>query len=177
MSHTNELPTVTDNDASACSTGCCKMCPGTWRAVVMLPAMVLLGGMAAVTMFPELADYGYPLFGRPSHTGFTGAGPCPGGLCPSPLATARSVDAVKPASSEDATIPNCCAEPTSRARSFCCPVSPGEATADPLTKDQDRTLTDSTTSGEQSDQPHLQDESPADAITVLSAVQAEAQSN
>lgn len=177
MSQANDLPTISDNESSTCPIGGCKCQHGLLRAAVYLPAILILSGMAAVAMFPDLADYGYPLIGKPSHTGFKGAGECPGGLCPSPLAVSRSIEPVKPASSDDSAIPSCCAEPVSRARSFCCPVSAEASSSESTTKQgEDRSLTNPATQDRRSaeDAP---EENPADATAVLSALPSEAESN
>ncbi len=76
MSNTNDLPTTVNSNPVACSRGC-QMCgKGILRAVVYAPVVLILSGLAALAMFPDLADYGYPLIGKPSHTGFTGERPC-----------------------------------------------------------------------------------------------------
>jgi hypothetical protein len=76
MSNTNDLPAIVESKPLVCSCDCRSCCNGILRAALFAPVVLFLGALAAVAMFPDLADYGYPLFGKPSHTGFTGERPC-----------------------------------------------------------------------------------------------------
>ena len=122
--HTDDLP-LTDNVAAACSTSGCPMCQcGALKRVIYVIMAVTLGGMASLAMYPELADYAYPLMGKPSQTGFTGEHPCPADrACPAgsshsnfPLLGSPEVNELRSYSIEndysktDLTGLNCCEE-------------------------------------------------------------------
>lgn len=48
------------------------------KAVLYTPVVLFVGALAALAMYPDLADYGYPLIGKPSQIGFTGESACSG---------------------------------------------------------------------------------------------------
>ncbi len=76
MSNTDVLPTTIDSKPVVCSSGCHSCGKTLLRAIVYAPLILIFGALAALAMYPDLADYGYPLIGKPSHIGFTGERPC-----------------------------------------------------------------------------------------------------
>jgi hypothetical protein len=76
MSNSYDPRTTAESKPIVFSSGCHSCGKGVLRATVYASVVLILGGLAALAMFPDLADYGYPLIGNPSHTGFIGERPC-----------------------------------------------------------------------------------------------------
>ena len=76
MSQQNDLPSVPELESASCKSSGCSCCSGAFKASLFGAMFLVIGGLAAVEFFPDLADYGYPLIGKPSHIGFTGESPC-----------------------------------------------------------------------------------------------------
>ena len=160
MSHTNEVPQIDQADAAACSSGGCpSCCKGVMRAAVYMPVALILGGLAAVAMFPDLADYGYPLIGKPSQIGFSGERPCSaGGSC-----SAGTKHSGYPLQSD------CTATLIDSPGGSCCPLSGACPSSAESTSETG--LSDSVTKSEP-----LQ-ELPADAISALNVPETETSAN
>jgi hypothetical protein len=165
MSNTNDLPTNVDSNPVACSSGCHMCGNGVLRAVAYAPVVLILSGLAALAMFPDLADYGYPLIGKPSHTGFTGERPCSvefgNSNCSVPSLPGSCAIPSNPSASNATENDGCC--PMSRARQISSEVE-STPTADQASGDF---VTDSVTS----------EVAPADATLPLNIVDSDVPSN
>ena len=167
MSNTNDLPTIVESNPVACSSSCHMCGKGILRAVVYAPLALILSGLAALAMFPDLADYGYPLIGKPSHTGFTGERPCSVEFgntnCSMPALPGSCAFPSNPSASNATESDGCC--PMSRARQISSEAKvESTPTADEASGDF---VTDSVTS----------EVIPADATLPLNIVASEVPSN
>ncbi len=168
MSNTNDLPTTVGSKSGVFGSGCDSCGRGILRAVVFAPVILILGAFAALAMFPDLADYGYPLIGNPSHTGFTGARPCS-------LAIGSS------SCSAQATLPGSCSFPSNQTplnsieTGGCCPVSrAGQIST--------KTTVESTPAADEGaddfqTKAAIFNKTPADATLPLNLVESEVSSN
>jgi hypothetical protein len=169
MSNTNELPTTDESKPIVCSSGCHSCGKGILRAAVYAPVVLIFGALAALAMFPDLADYGYPLIGNPSHTGFTGERPCSiilgNSSCSASVALPGSCSfSSNPSSSNSTESSGCC--PMSRARQISSEANTeSPATAEEVSGDF---VTESTS---------IIEEIPADATLPLNLVDSEVPSN
>ncbi len=82
MSDANDLPMTTDAESATGSTGChCGKSGGILRAVLYTPIILIIGGLAAVATFPNLAEYATPLIGE-THCSSTGMTSCSSAAMP-----------------------------------------------------------------------------------------------
>ena len=116
MPNANDLPKADEPMPPVCSRDCYSCGKAMLRAAVYAPVILILGALAALVMFPDLADYGYPLIGNPSHIGFNGEPPC-------------SIPIGKSDCSVQATLPGSCSFPSNTSasnateRTDCWPMS------------------------------------------------------
>ncbi|HEY0980812.1 MULTISPECIES: hypothetical protein [unclassified Schlesneria] len=159
MTNSNDLPNSTDSPSIPTSAKCNQCCPGVMKAVLYTPVILFAGALGAVAMFPDLADYGYPLIGKPSQTGFTGESACCAGdsyTCPVPAAGCSSQGiSLELISAPDGA---CC--PTGR--SFAFPARP-QASIETATSETAATATE--------------ESAPADADTPLNSTDETSLSN
>ena len=167
MSNTNELPTTDESKPVVCSSGCHSCGKGLLRAAVYAPVVLTLCALAALAMYPDLADYGYPLIGKPSLTGFTGERPCSiefgSSNCSIPALPGNCSFPSNPSASNATERDGCC--PMSRARQ----ISPEAKVESTRTADEASGdfVTDSTTA----------EQIPADATLPLNLVDSNVPSN
>lgn len=140
MANDNDQMTLMENEPGTCPTAGCKCQHGMLKRVVYGFIVMTFGGLAALAMYPELADYAYPLMGKPSHTGFMGERPCSSdGACPAgslhsnfPLLGSPESTDVPPESLESCCSETCLTSPTCCEDLPCSRKSTDEAPADAL---------------------------------------------
>lgn len=152
---------------AVCSTGCKNHNSGILRAVLYTPIVLILGGLAALATFPELANYATPLIGE-SNSQYT----CPiaaalGMAGKSGCSSMRS----SCSSSSQSDSMGCCPA-MSNATSSCCPSAGASSSASESAAGDDLTNADTPISA-----PISADDEPADAIAVVNAVDQESPSN
>lgn len=139
--------------AVTCASGCQHKRSGMLRAVLYTPVVLILGGLATLAAFPDLAEYASPLIGHSSSNS-----QCPlqalmsgsGGCC------ARKAMATGSCSSSQAGSCSASSMP-------CCTFEESSTSAEPAN--------DNLTMNESAD------ESPVDALAVVNAVDLETPSN
>jgi len=164
MTEANDLPISPESKAVESSTSCSSCCPGMMKAVLYTPVVLLVGALAAVAMYPDLADYGYPLIGKPSHIGFTGESACSAGRystsCPSSAGSCCSEGiSMELISSPEGS---CC--PTGRSFAF-----PAESTS------TEERVSEESVSGETASA--AEEQAPADAVAPLNTAEDNSLSN
>ena len=167
MSDTKNLPTKIDAKPVACSSGCKSCGKSILRAALYTPLILFFGALAALAMYPDLADYGYPLIGKPSHIGFTGERPCSiefgNSKCSLPALPGSCSIPLNPSMSKSTESDGCC--PMSRARQISSEVKAKSTTT--AEEASGNFVTDSSTA----------QEIPADAMLPLNIVDADVLSN
>ena len=170
MSNKIDLPTTSESNPDACSSGCPACCSskGLLRAVAYMPVVMVLGALAALAMFPDLADYGYPLIGNPSHTGFTGEHPCS-------ITSGNSSCSVAPALPGSCSFPSTPSTANSTESGGCCPTSRAGQISTEVKVESNKAAEEA--SGDVAGGSITSDELPADATSPLNIVDLEVPSN
>ena len=107
-------------EGAVCTAGCGHRHSGMWRAVLYTPVVLILGGLAALATFPELAEYATPLVG--DQASCSSQNGCPIAACANALSSAMGYSAQSAASSA----PSCC---SAKRAAFSCCVDSAEAPA------------------------------------------------
>jgi hypothetical protein len=155
MSNEPNLPVISEEQSPVCNSSCGNCCPGLIRAAIFAPVVLVLGGLAALATFPDLADYGYPLIGKPSHTGFKGATQCPADVsCSSEFSCSSG-------SMKSLILESHSSEPVATKSGSCC-FSIGACSSPAESTTSESTIIDATAS--------IGNEKPVDALSVLDTV-------
>ena len=150
MSEGNQVRSTVASDGQTCHPNSKSMCFCMYRMAIYIPVALVMTGLAAVAMYPDLADYGYPLIGNPSETGFRGEPPCQG-ESPCAAGSLHTNYPLLPVENAEISI-------FSETGSGCCPTSrqfPLSRSAIMIEQSGDLT------------KPHPQDEAPDDANSAL----------
>jgi hypothetical protein len=120
MSDVNEIPPTPESNGPVCSTASNVLSACLFRLAMYAPVALIMSGLAALAMYPELADYGYPLTGNPSHTGFTGERPCQSDRACA-AGSLHSNYPLLPVEDSSCSSPSCTSQPNTTMNSGCCP--------------------------------------------------------